>query len=151
MFSNVSNVSVLYYDGNEMHSEQFIVVDLLCGIFIYIYIYINGLYHHVCWCLNIYIYTNCYKYKKCGFCLSSNCPRSATWFLCSMPMRPKPMMACSTLHLHHSFPPNLYASESHGPRKKSLEPWGNPPFTECSKLETSMCAGFHKMVPQFVR
>ena len=40
MFSNVSNVSVLYYDGNEMHSEQFIVVDLLCGIFIYIYIYI---------------------------------------------------------------------------------------------------------------
>jgi hypothetical protein len=38
VFSNVSNVSVLYYDGNEMHSEQFIVVDLLCGIFIYIYI-----------------------------------------------------------------------------------------------------------------
>ena len=37
------------------------------------------------------------------------------------------------------------------PEKKSLEPWGNPPFTECSKLETSMCAGFHKMVPQFVR
>ena len=53
-----------------MHSEQFIVVDLLCGIFIYIYIYI--LMDYITMFADAYIYVQIViNIKNVGFVLAA--------------------------------------------------------------------------------